>query len=110
MGFPRQDYLSGLPFPSPGDLPNPGIEPTSPALADGFFTTEPPGKPRTYIRHRLHQGQPDVTNMVYPDPNQTSQSHHVYSAMAELTQVLYMSGLGMKNICDYSFTGLFKKG
>ena len=42
MGFPRQEYWSGLPFSSPGDLPHPGIEPTSltsPALADGFFTT-----------------------------------------------------------------------
>ena len=38
MGFPRQEYWSGLPFPSPGDLPDPGIEPTSPALAGGFFT------------------------------------------------------------------------
>ena len=45
MGFPRQEYWSGLPFPSPGDLPDPGIEPVSPALADGFFPTEPPGKP-----------------------------------------------------------------
>ena len=41
-GFPRQEYWSGLPFPSPGDLPDPGIEPMSPALAGGFFTTEPP--------------------------------------------------------------------
>ena len=47
MGFPRQEYWSGLPFPSPGDLPNPGIEPASPAVADGFFTTEPLGKPKT---------------------------------------------------------------
>ena len=42
MGFPRQEYWSGLPFPSPGDLPDPGIEPeslVSPALAGGFFTT-----------------------------------------------------------------------
>ena len=42
MGFPRQEYWIGLPFPSPGDLPNPGIEPMtleSPALAGGFFTT-----------------------------------------------------------------------
>ena len=46
MGFPRQEYWSGLPFPSPGDLPRPGIEPTSPALAARFFTTEPPGKPK----------------------------------------------------------------
>ena len=41
MGFPRQEYWSGLPFPPPGDLPHPGTEPTSlssPALAGGFFT------------------------------------------------------------------------
>ena len=44
MGFPRQEYWSGLPFPAPGDLPDPGIEPVSPALAGGLFTTEPPGK------------------------------------------------------------------
>ena len=41
MGSPRQEYWSGLPFPSPGDLPNPGVEPRSPALARGCFTTEP---------------------------------------------------------------------
>ena len=45
MGFPRQEYWSGLPFPSLGDLPNPGIELVSPALAGGFFFSEPPGKP-----------------------------------------------------------------
>ena len=43
-GFPRQECWSGLPFPPPGDLPDPGIEPASPALAGGFFTTEPPGE------------------------------------------------------------------
>ena len=47
MGFPRQEYWSGLPFPSPGDLPNPGIEPWSPSLAGRFLTTEPPGSPHT---------------------------------------------------------------
>ena len=48
MGFLRQEYWSWLPFPPPGDLPDLGIESTSPAspvLAGGFFTTEPPGKP-----------------------------------------------------------------
>ena len=45
MGFSRQEYCSGLPFPSPGDLLDPRIEPTSPALAGGSSTTEPPGKP-----------------------------------------------------------------
>ena len=48
MGFSRQEYCSGLPFPSPGYLPDPGIESASPALAGGFFTTEPPGKPWIY--------------------------------------------------------------
>ena len=44
MAFPRQEYWSGFLFPSPGDLPDPGIEPVSPTLAGGFFTTESPGK------------------------------------------------------------------
>src|SRR5574340_180405 len=46
MGFPRQEYWSGLPFPSPRDFPNPGIETASPELVDRFFTTESPGKPK----------------------------------------------------------------
>ena len=50
MGFPRQEYRSGLPFPSPGDLPDPGIEHTSPALAGGFFISVPPGKPSQYFQ------------------------------------------------------------
>ena len=49
MGFSRQEYWSGLPFPSPGDLPDPGIEPRSPALKADALTSEPPGKPK--IKH-----------------------------------------------------------
>ena len=45
MGFSRQEHWSGLPFPSPGDLPNPGIKPRSPALQADALTSEPPGKP-----------------------------------------------------------------
>ena len=45
MGFSRQEYWSGFPFPSPGDLPDPGIEPRSPALRADALTSEPPGKP-----------------------------------------------------------------
>ena len=47
-----QEYLSGLPLPSPGNLPDPGIELVSPALADGFFTTEPPGKPMIHYIYK----------------------------------------------------------
>ena len=49
MEFPKQEYWSGLLFPSPGDLPYPGIKPSSPALAGRFFTAEPPGKPELTI-------------------------------------------------------------
>ena len=49
MGFPRQEYYSGLPLPSPGDLSDPGIEPMFPALAGELFTTLPPGKPIMWI-------------------------------------------------------------
>ena len=45
MGFPRQEYWSGLPFLSPVDLPDPGIKAKSPVLAGGFFTNELPGMP-----------------------------------------------------------------
>ena len=45
MAFPRQEYWSELPFHSLGDLPDPGIEPMSPALVGRFFTAEPSGKP-----------------------------------------------------------------
>ena len=52
MGFSRQEYWSGLPFPSPGDLPNPGIEPRSPAFQADALTSETPGKP--CLLHFLH--------------------------------------------------------
>jgi len=49
-GFPRQESWSGLPFPSPGNLPDPGIKLMSPALAGRFFTNESPGK--SLLRNR----------------------------------------------------------
>ena len=45
VGFSRQEYWSGVPFPLPGDLPDPGIEPRSPMLKADALTSEPPGKP-----------------------------------------------------------------
>ena len=61
MGFPRQEYWSGLPFASPGDLPDPGIKPTFPVLAGEFFTIEPLGKPMCSITNGLfRKGQSPV--------------------------------------------------
>ena len=54
MEFPRKEYWSELPFPSPGGLPGLGIEPMSPALAGGFFTTEPPGKPNVVYSRLMY--------------------------------------------------------
>ena len=54
MGFARQEYWNGLPFPSPGDLSDPGMEPTSPALAGGFFSIEPPGKSPSQPLHGVY--------------------------------------------------------
>ena len=53
MGFSRQEYWSGLPFPSPGDLPDPGIEPRSPALEADALNSEPPGKPLRMFNYKI---------------------------------------------------------
>ena len=68
MGFSRQEYWSGLPFPPPGHLPDPGIEPASPALAGGFFTTS-------------HQGSPDGHNKGRQPLTDTT--HHCHTRKEE---------------------------
>ena len=60
--FSRQEYWSGLPCPPPGDLPNPGIEPRSPALQAGSLMSEPPGKPR-HTRVDCHS----LLHGIFPD-------------------------------------------
>ena len=62
LEFSRQEYWSGLPFPSPGDLPNPGIEPGSPALQADFLPAELPRKPKIW-RHYLNPG---LSILLYP--------------------------------------------
>ena len=56
MGFPRQEYWSGLPFPSPGDLSDPRIEPRSLTLQVDSLPSELPGKP-SVLKHELNQGR-----------------------------------------------------
>ena len=55
MGFSKQEYWSGLPFPSPGHLPNPGIEPGSPALRADSLPSKPPGKTLLHLTTSLYK-------------------------------------------------------
>ena len=64
MGFSRQEYWSGLPFPSPGDLPDPGIEHRSPALQADAVTSEPPGKPEIKIEGGKIELMPKIVNEI----------------------------------------------
>ena len=59
MEFSRQEYWSGLPFPSPGDLPNTGIKPRSPALWEDALLSEPPGNLSIYADYIMQNARPD---------------------------------------------------
>ena len=80
IGFPSQEYWSGLPFPSPSDLPNPGIKPTSLTLAGGLFIPEPPGKPS------IKWGSNVIILHVF---NQLSQ-HHLLKRSSFPTECLWL--------------------
>ena len=73
-GFPRQECWSGLPFPSPGDLPDTGVEPTTSALAGEFFTSEPPGKPKSKYMWVLISYEPGIS--LYSQHDRTN--HHAF--------------------------------
>ena len=62
MGFSRQGYRSGLPSPTLGDLPDPGIE--SPALAGELFTTKPPGKPASFTVGQVYILSPQLLDLL----------------------------------------------
>ena len=92
MGFPRQEYWSRLPFPSPGDLPNPGTGPAfpvSPILAGEFFTTEPSRKPPGYLWLSVKSRVPETSYFQVCPLN-------AYSGMIEN---FHKEGWGPKNWC-----------
>ena len=68
MGFPRQEYWSRVPLPSPGDLPDLGLQLESPVSADGFFTTEQPGKPVVESISVAIIGLPPSKIIINPQP------------------------------------------
>ena len=69
MGFPRQDYWSGLPFPSPGDLPNPGVKPTSPALAGKLFYTDLTKQPQNTGSKKMRADSQIIRVGEFPIPS-----------------------------------------
>ena len=87
MGFSRQEYWSGLPFPSPGDLPDPGIEPWSPAFQAEALTSEPPFiKPLDFEKfEHVQNAQKSITNPKYSSPSFNKYQHSAFS-----TQFLFL--------------------
>ena len=90
MGFSWQEYGSGLPFPSPGDLPNPGIEPRSPALQADALPSKPPGKPQRQIRSgQTRDGKSESRHFRYRRTKWTgmdefnSNDHYIYYCRQE---------------------------
>ena len=93
MEFSRQEYWSGLLFPSPGDLPNPGIKPWSPALQANSLLSEPQGKPLWWPNATLNHFSQNVCMWVLWASVLTSLFHHMYATVAmenqNQTQMLY---------------------
>ena len=76
MGSSKQECWNGLPFPPPGDLPKPGIKPTSPELAGGFFTTKTPGKPeKGGTLSKSGQGTQDLQDREYKQGRRLQSSY-----------------------------------
>ena len=80
MGFPGQEYGSGLPFPPPGDLPNPGIEPTSLALQVDSLPAEPPGKPKN-----TRVGSLSLLQQIFPTQESTRGLLHCRRILYQLS-------------------------
>ena len=105
MRFPRQEYWMGLPFPSPRDLFNPGIEPTPPALANVFLTTEPLGKPlgkKTVVLKNILSTLRRSTSSTYAALSVLDSEHPNTSPVLRLVTQLCLT---LCNPMDYSLLG-----
>ena len=112
-GISRQEYWSGRPLPSPGDLPNPGIEPmspASPALAGEFFTTDPPGEPsETPTKTQMlplitypSESESEVAQLCPPLCDPMDCSLHQAPPSMEFSRQEYWIGLPFPSWCNFS--------
>ena len=102
MGFSRQEYWSGLPFPSPGDLPDSGTEPRSPALQADAFTSEPPGKPKQRSDWRKIKNFMFAFPLNSPSPSSQAILHYEMVNINELVNDLFAFHLS-KILSEYSY-------
>ena len=101
MGFSRQECWSGLPFPSPGDLPNPGIELSSPALQADALPSEPPGKPRLQGKGEFPLGKSDQTSLPYSFSSPLPQIYPTTGSLENLD--VFMKGVMGAHIFFFNF-------
>ena len=99
MEFFSNEYWSGLPFPSPRDLPNPGIQPTSPALAGGLFTTEPPGK---LFYHNIRKNKLEGFSLGFPGGSDSKVSACSVGDLGSIPGLGKSPGEGNGNPLQYS--------
>ena len=104
MGFSRQECWSGLPFPSPGDLPNPGIELSSPALQADALPSEPPGKPRLQRKGEFPLGKSDQTSLPYSFSSPLPQIYPTTGSLENLD--VFMKGVMGAHIFFFNVRGL----
>ena len=111
MEFSRQEYWSGLPFPTPGDLPDPGIEPASPALAGGFFTAEPLWKPQQGLACTVAQtpGLEGTRNTFHQEERRGSEAQLSSSQAPSMHfHCLYIPGGGQLGSCPQTSIPLLR--
>ena len=103
MGFPKQEYWGGLPFPTPADLPDPGIQHASPASAGELFTTEPPVKPSGKIYQNNSLGELILLRcQLSPKLIYRFKNGIPAGSLGEIDNLI------LKFICNGAGTGIFK--
>ena len=102
MGFPRQEYWSGLPFPSPEDFTNPGIEPGSPALWADALPSEPPGNPWANIQKHTHVVIPWRGCIFFICAHQTMENKLIMKMLYLATKNLPKVKILWERFCLYS--------